>query len=185
MEPKIDMTDIHMIQEQLSYVRWVYWRENVLFSPIWWLLLINTLVVIGIWWRFVDRKRIGRILLFGFIVFSSVMFLDMLGGELQWWDYPSMVLPWGARVISVDIMIAIYFMLIYQKFRRWRSFILASVIMATFFAFVFEPLARMINIYEPIRWKYVYSIPIYTALSAAAKWIAEKIHTIQQQATES
>lgn len=156
-----------------------YWREEVLYSFQWWFLLISTFVIGYLWWKFVDRSRLRNIVLHGFLTLSIVIFLDVLGSELHLWDYPKMVLPWGSRIICIDIIISLVFMMLYQRFRVWKTYILISLLMALTFAFILEPLAIFMNIYKPYAWKSVYSFPIYFLLSVFIKWLVDTIHRIE------
>lgn len=169
------LMDIMETQAKLSKIRWDYWRNDIIFSYQWWFLIITFVILFIVWIRLLDKRRLLMILLFGFITLNIVTFLDTLGGELQIWEYPKMILPWGPRILCIDLMISIYFMLLYQFFTKWRSYIFASIILSAIFSFIFEPIAILLGIYIQLSWSHFYSFPIYILLAISLKWIVEKL----------
>ena len=169
------LMDIMETQAKLSKIRWDYWRDDIIFSYQWWFLIITFVILFIVWIRLLDKRRLLTILLFGFITLNIVTFLDTLGGELQIWEYPKMILPWGPRILCIDLMISIYFMLLYQFFTKWRSYIFASIILSAIFSFIFEPIAILLGIYIQLSWSHFYSFPIYILLAISIKWIVEKL----------
>jgi len=169
------LMDIMETQAKLSKIRWDYWRNDIIFSYQWWFLIITFVILFIVWIRLLDKRRLLTILLFGFITLNIVTFLDTLGGELQIWEYPKMILPWGPRILCIDLMISIYFMLLYQFFTKWRSYIFSSIILSAIFSFIFEPIAILLGIYIQLSWSHFYSFPIYILLAISIKWIVEKL----------
>jgi hypothetical protein len=66
---------------------------------------------------------------------------------------------------------------VYQHFKRWKSFLIANVIMATIFSFICEPITVWLKIYRLDNWEYAYSLPIYVAKAALVKWIVDVVLT--------
>ncbi|MDP4156135.1 MAG: hypothetical protein Q8929_10915, partial [Bacillota bacterium] len=67
-------------------------------------------------------------------------------------------------------------MTVYQFFRKWKSFIIANLVMAAIFTFIFEPLTVWLDIYQLDNWKYIYSFPIYVAKAVFLKWLVQRIN---------
>lgn len=176
----VELKDIHEAQKTISSLRWKYWNQEVLLSPQWLLLILVLIIFIIVWIKVVEKENIKNIILYGSLTLIITSFLDTLGGELQLWEYPYMVLPWGPRIICIDMMVAILFMLNYQYFKKWRAFLLSTTIMSFIFSFVLEPLTVFLHLYEPIVWKFIYSFPIYIFLAVSIKWIVEKIDSIEK-----
>jgi hypothetical protein len=130
---------IHELQDELRNLRYEYWRDDVLYSYQWFLLLVGMVGILLLWFRYVNRSRLAGILICGLITLEITTSLDVLGAEMQAWDYPSMLLPWGARLFCVDFMISIIIMFLYQWFVSWRIYMLAAAVMSLLFAFVLEP----------------------------------------------
>jgi hypothetical protein len=170
---EVSLRKVEKLQQTLSHLRFEYWKEHVVFSFQWWFLLAALFLSIYLAYRYFDRSRFTAILLFLFITFSIVAFLDIFGAELNLWEYPAMVVPWGTRNLCIDMMMSIFYTLIYQRFSNWSPFIIASAVLAAVYTFVFEPIAIWLHIYMPNKWEIIYSLPIYFLISIFVKWIVE------------
>ncbi|MFA9557529.1 CBO0543 family protein [Evansella sp. AB-rgal1] len=167
--------EIREVHHQLVDMRLEYWLHNNVFTFQWWLLLVVLIVPWFIWWMFVDKRRLKEILLFGTILMILVIVLDDLGVELQLWSYPYQLFSLLPRLISIDQGIIIVFhMLVYQYFPKWKIFIIANIIMAAIFTYIFEPITVWIGIYELDNWRYSYSLPIYVIKAVLVKGIVDE-----------
>lgn len=164
------------IQQKLSSVRLDEWIQNDVFSFRWWLLVILFLLSAFFWWRSVDKSRLIEIVLYTAMVSISALVLDELGEELTLWDYPYDLIPWFPPLTAIDLAsLPLVYSLIYQHFRTWKSFIIATVLMAAIFCFVLEPLFVLSGVYQMITWKSYYGFPIYIAIAILTKVIVKKI----------
>jgi hypothetical protein len=117
-----------------------------------------------------------EILLFGLLVLILVSYLDAVLTELTLWHYEVTLLPVWSRLVSMDFtVLPVTYMFLYQYFKSWKSFIMASVIMAGVFAFAGEPFLEWANIYTELTWKHIYSFPIYIVIALSLRWLAEKV----------
>ncbi|WP_227939394.1 hypothetical protein [Alkalihalobacillus deserti] len=81
-------SDIQNVHQQLSDMKFEHWFHDNLFPFQWWLLVITLVLPWFIWWKFVDKKRINNILLFGSLLMLLVMMMDDIGVEMHLWSYP-------------------------------------------------------------------------------------------------
>ncbi|MGN7943287.1 CBO0543 family protein, partial [Metabacillus sp. 22489] len=58
-------------------------------------------------------------------------------------------------------MIPVAYMLLYQYFRTWKSFILAQIIMALTYAYIGEPFCEWVKLVNYLEWRYRYSFIYY------------------------
>jgi len=131
-----------------------------------------------VWWILVDKKRLGEIVLFGLFIALTATLLDAIGNELTLWAYPHVLFPYVPRLCSVDFsLLPVMFMLIYQYFPKWKTFIGAITLVAAAGSFLAEPLFILMSIYEPHEWRVVYSFPVYIIIAIVFKWIVSKIKT--------
>ncbi|WP_070121370.1 CBO0543 family protein [Bacillus marinisedimentorum] len=138
------------------------WLQNELFTWQWWVLVGFLVIPWGIWFLLVDRKRILEILLFGMMTSVIVITLDVYGHHNGFWGYPIELFPADPGGISFDLgMIAVAFMLLYQYFVPWRTYLPALLAMAVGFAFIGEPFANRLQLYHLLDWKYRYSFVLY------------------------
>lgn len=169
------------IQKQLSNLEHDYWKDNVVFSLNWWFLLMLLIVPWFIWWKFVDKKNIKQILLYGTYIMVVSSTLDDIGIATALWAYPYQLFQVGDRLNSVDLTaLPILYMLVYQYFPKWKSFIISSIIFSFFYAFIFEPFFILLGIYRIIKWKYIYSFPIYIIMGIVGKFFVEKIDKVSK-----
>ncbi|MBM7573343.1 CBO0543 family protein [Aquibacillus albus] len=167
--------EIRNFHQQLYEMRLEYWIGHDLFTFQWWLLLFVFIVPWIIWWRLVDKKRIRQILLFGTLLMILVMFMDDFGVETHLWSYPYQLVNVMPRLIPIDQgILAVAHMLVYQYFSKWKQFIIANIVMAAIFTFVFEPLTVWLGIYKLENWRYIYSLPIYFLKSVLIKGLVDE-----------
>lgn len=83
--------DVVKKREELSTLNLDYYLRHNLFNFDWWLILALTVFSYIIWCRFVDKKRIREILLFGLMIIAIADFIDVLGTGYMLWGYPNMI----------------------------------------------------------------------------------------------
>jgi len=163
----------------LSKARMDHWLADGLGTWRWWVLLIILIIPWFIWYKYVDKKKLHEIILFGTIIIISDITLDEIGFELSLWHYPIDVIPLFPRLTSIDYTaIPVIKMVLYQYFPTWKSFFWAMVAMATVFSFIAEPLIVKLGFYTVLKWNYIYSFFIYIASGLCARWIVKKIFEI-------
>ena len=179
--PKYD--DIQHLDYKLEQMKKEYWIHHDLFSFQWWLLLFILIIPWLIWLRYVEKKRIMEIVLFGSLLMILVELMDDIGVNLHWWSYPYQLFQAIPRLTAVDNgIIIVAHMFIFQFFKKWKSFLMANLIMATIFTFICEPITVWLHIYKLDHWRYVYSLPIYILKAALVKWVVERLMTVKNKA---
>jgi len=167
-----------LLYKQLSIEHWVNYE---VFSWQWWLGIAFVVIPFLVWWKLVDRRRILEIAVFGLLINVFASFLDVLGSESVLWNYTIRTLPQIPLLFPVDyILLPILYILIYQRYKAWKQFLLASTIIALALAFVVEPLAVYIKQYQLISWQFIYSFPIYILISIFSKLITTKMLSRQE-----
>lgn len=157
-------------QDMYVYLDFQGWLNYELFTWNWWLLLVSLIVPWIVWFKLIDFKRVIEILLFGALVFIITTYLDTIGEDLRFWVYPTELFPWDLRGFGFDIsMVTVTYMLIYQYFNSWKSFVIALISMAAFFAFIGEPVCHYLELVTYIRWTYSYSFLYYIILGLSIK----------------
>lgn len=129
-----------------------------------------------VWTLLVDKKRIRTILLVGLITSLLAIMMDDIGISLSLWAYPYQIVYFMNRLKTVDVsIIPVFYMLLYQYFRTWKSFMIALVLLCLFAVFVAEPIFGKLGMYERIQWEYWYSGPIYLLMGVFVKGLVDKI----------
>lgn len=169
------------LQDKLTQLNLEGWLENELFTWNWWLLLVFALLPWIIWIKFVDRKSLMEILLFGTFICIPTVFLDVIGYNYKLWDYPITFIPNIPRAIPFDMsMIPVSYMLLYQYFSTWKTYMIFLVVLAGSFAFIGEPFSVWANLTFYFKWHYVFSFLYYILLGITVKIIIEKIKSISK-----
>lgn len=163
------------LQQELLSLRTIDWYEKV-FSLQWFFLVFLLIVPWIIWWRLVKRKHIAEILSYGLLISATSSFLNGNGLNLLLWSYPYRLLPFSPSmyIISYSVL-AVTFMLMYQYFRTWKSFATANVIMASIYAFIFQPILKWIGMYTMINWSYFYSFVLYIMMGLGLRLLLQAI----------
>jgi len=152
------------------------WIHYDLFSYQWWMLVAVLIIPWFIWWKYVDKKRLLEISLYGAFVLLVVSYLDGILTELIFWAYKYKLVPIWPRLIAADFTaLPVIYMMVYQYFREWKSFLIVTTIIAGAFAFIGEPFLQWVGIYKHFSWKHIYSFPIYIAIPAFLKWVVDKM----------
>jgi len=169
------------IQWQLTVTRFHEWIEDDIFSFNWWTLLILFLLCFYIWWKLTDKSRLNEIILYAGFITIMILILDELGEELSLWDYTTDLFPVFPPITAIDLScMPMVYSLIYQCFRTWKSFIIATLVMATIFCFICEPIFVWSGVYQMLKWKSYYGFPIYISLSLISKAAVTKIYSISK-----
>ncbi|MFC7060408.1 CBO0543 family protein [Halobacillus seohaensis] len=168
--------EIRDVHQQLYDMRLEYWISHDLFTFQWWLLLFVLFIPWIIWGIFVDKRKINKILLFGTLLTILVIMLDDFGVEKHLWSYPYQLINIMPRLVAIDQgIIVVAHMFLYQYFPEWKRFIIANIVMALVFTFIFEPLTVWIGIYKLENWHYIYSLPIYIMKAVFIKWLVDEL----------
>lgn len=167
------LIEVRKLSSELSFEHWIRAELN---TWRWWLSIILLILPLVIWWKFVDKNRIFEILTFGLFILMLATLSDVIGSELVLWNYTIRILPIVPRLLPFDFTIApVIFMSLYQYYPTWKGFIIASLVMSAVLAFIAEPLLILMNLYEVITWKFIYSYPVYLSAALISKWLVCRI----------
>ncbi|WP_186577192.1 CBO0543 family protein [Aquibacillus kalidii] len=158
-----------------------YWFSETVFTFNWWLLAISSIVVFVVWIIVLDKKRIIEIAAFGLLVGTTTFILDSIGVALVLWSYPDRVIPILPPIAEIHkIHLPITYMIIYQYFSTWRSYLVSVVIASFTFSFILEPLTVWLDIYKIYHWEYIYSFPLYILIGFILRAIMLKARKMER-----
>lgn len=103
-----------------------------------------------------------------------------MGLSFSLWGYPYTIMHTPEIIEIHNIMMPILYMMLYQYFRQWKTFLIAAAINAILFAFILEPLIVWLQIYKLYKWKYIYSVVPYFIIAVVLKWVINKIKSTDQ-----
>ncbi|MBP1153673.1 MULTISPECIES: CBO0543 family protein [unclassified Paenibacillus] len=145
-------------------------------SPQWWLLLAFLIVPWLIWFKVADKKRMLEIVVVGLLVAMATKVLDLIGYNLNFWDYPIQIVPLVPEAFAFDLsMIPVAYMLLYQYCKTWKSYCLGLVCLSVVYAFIGEPFCQAIMLVVYYKWKYIYSAVYYVVTGITVRVIVENL----------
>lgn len=168
---------LELARRQFNEASFQYWLHQNLFTWQWWLLIAMTVAPWFVWWHWVDKSRLSEVITYGLFIGTVCTMLDLTGTNLVLWGYPYQLL-WFIipPIIPIDLCILpVEHMLLYQYFPRWKTYLLALIVLSAFNAFIAEPLFVRGDMYDLYHWKYIYSFPIYILKSLPIRWLMQKI----------
>ncbi|WP_096201733.1 CBO0543 family protein [Bacillus sp. FJAT-45350] len=170
------------LRKQTWELHYNYWLTETLFSFNWWLLLTTTFLFFIIWIFVLDKSRLLEIMTYGLLVSTIAFILDLIGITMVLWSYPDRLTPLMAPILEIHKMhMPVIFMIIYQYFHSWRSFITVMTLTSGIFAFALEPLLIWLQIYEIHNWRYIYSFPLYIIIGVFLKWLIGKLKSVESK----
>lgn len=172
--------DVLEITEQYKYTKTEYWLSENLYTLSWWILLITSIGIFIVWIIILDKKRIFEIITYGFFVGTVAIYADVLGVWLNLWHYPITITPMHLPFEIHRLQMPIIYMVIYQYFKTWKTFLIAAAINAFIFAFLLESLLVWLKVYEPIHWKHIYSLIPYFLIALVFKWLIKKFKQLDK-----
>src|SRR5699024_7864604 len=102
--------------------------------------------------------------------------LDIIGTSFAFWTYGFKVVQMLTTMSTVDMtLLPILNMCLYQLFPKWKSYMIASIVLALIGTFIVEPLFAWGDIYILHEWKYIYSFPIYITFTTFLKCFVQTI----------
>lgn len=162
------------LQRQVTSERYIYWKNEDLFTYQWWILVGIAVLSLGAWLVLLDKKKARKMLQFGSLVVILAMFMDCIGTELILWGYPHHFLYLVPLLNPVNIVaLPVTYMLIYQCCSGWKKFLAVLTIFAAVFSFIAEPLLTLMDIYRLYDWRYEYSFPVYITMGVSLKWFCD------------
>ncbi len=148
-----------------------YWKEWALYTTFeFWLmvaLFIGSLVVVLIK---IDKTKIFLIGFYGYSIHMTVGYLDMLGRNLGFWNFPFPLIPALPGLVLDSSIVPVTFMMVYQwTLNRNKNYYLYSFLTAVFFGFIFKPLMGalgVLKLYGKANYFYVFIVYVATFLIA-------------------
>lgn len=169
------MNELINIHEKYAQLHKHQFFENVLFSYQWWFLIGISILSWTMWGILVNKKRLNSILLIGLVTSTSALILDDIGISMNLWIYPYYLFPFSSVQYPIDLaIIPVFYMLLYQYFPQWKTYLVSLTLVTLFAVLVAEPLFTHLGIYIPIYWNHWYSAPGYMVLGIVGKGLVDQ-----------
>ena len=128
-----------------------------------------------------DRTRIIEISMVGILSSGIAFILDQIGSSLGYWTYPYTLTHFERDLCAISdfSLIPFFYMMIYQWFPKWKTYLLGTFLFSLFVSFVAEPIFKWLGIYILLNWKYIYSVPGYVLLGIFVKVVMQRFKEIE------
>lgn len=148
------------------------WQSEVLFTWRWWIGVLLTVITWLFWIKIRKRFSTQRLLTAGYFVMVISLTLDVLGVQIGLWSYRYEVIPYIPAFVPWDLaLMPIVIMTLIQFFPAIRPMVKA-LLFGLLTSFVGEPVVVWLDMYKPISWKPLYSLPIYMLIYFVAHRMA-------------
>ena len=173
--PDVDM------QRRLTTLHINDWLHEDVFHLRWWFLLSLLIFFVFVWWKMVDKARLSEISLYAALTTIVALGFVEIGEELILWDFPTDIIPIFPPLTAVNLAsLPIIYSLIYQYFGTWNSFLWASLGAAAIFCFILEPILVWGGLYQLLKWKHHYGLPVYLIMAICIRLVLIKIFAITE-----
>ncbi|QUH25325.1 CBO0543 family protein [Serpentinicella alkaliphila] len=140
-----------------------YWLKNILFTWQWWIGVLLTILPWAIWIKYRRKESTTRLLFAGTVTIIITYFLDLIGTILGLWYYKWKVIPliptympWDYTLFPVSIM---FFLQVKPNASKYTKSFIFSIMSVGF-----EKLFVWLDFYKEVRWRSLYSFPIYIVI---------------------
>lgn len=161
-EQVIHIIDINVNQiTELMYEKFNIWVHYELFSWRWFIGLFLTTIPWVIWYVVTrNNKNMDRFLFSGFLTIIIAVALDIIGDQYGLWHYRFNVVPilptyfpWDFTLMPVTVMFLL-------QIKPKANPFLKAILFALISSFLGEPFFYWNDMYNPIHWRFIYSVPI-------------------------
>ncbi|PLT34073.1 CBO0543 family protein [Bacillus sp. V5-8f] len=175
------MVEMRKIEDKLLHIDINHWLEYEVFTWQWWMLVVFLIMPWIIWFFLVKRDHIIQTFLFGMFILIITKLFDVIGLQYGLWEYPIQLLPIIPRGLPFDMsMVPVAFMLLYQYFNTWKTYLIAQILMAVLYAFIGETFSEWVQVVSYIRWNYIFSFFYYILVGVGTRFILLKLIALQE-----
>lgn len=151
-----------------------YWINNSLYSSFeYWLLVAFLLAPLVILFFKIDKCKIFLICFYGYSVHMLSLYTNVIGINRGLWNYPFPIIPDLPSIAFDSSLVPITYMFMYQwTLNQKRNYYLTAILLAMFFAFLFEPLLIQMDLFKMYgKINYIHRFFVYVLIAMLAKFI--------------
>ncbi|MBB6215413.1 hypothetical protein HNQ80_001502 [Anaerosolibacter carboniphilus] len=90
------------LQRKLRDASMNYWIKHVFNTWQWWLNIATLILPVVLWWKLVDKRKLMKIVIYGFFASAFAVFFDTIGETSVLWEYPYLIIPMDYILIDTD-----------------------------------------------------------------------------------
>lgn len=160
---------------------WLKWSLYTTFE--FWLMVaifIGSLILVLIK---IDKHKIFLLGFYGFCIHMTLGYLDMLGRNLGFWNFPIPFIPALPGLVLDSSIVPVTFMMVYQwTLNHNKNYYLYSFFTAVFFAFLFKPLREVLGVLKMYgKSNYFHLLIVYTTAFLISRLITNVFLWLQKK----
>lgn len=150
------------------------WSEHVVFSGLWWLGVILTILPWLIWIKYRKKDSTNRILFVGYFVGVISLCLDVIGDQLGLWHYRMVVIPFLPTYIPWDLTLMPLSVMFLIQIKPKVHPLIKAIVFAFLSSYIGEPFFDWLGVYVLDKWKYLFSVPIQFLIYLMADYLSRR-----------
>lgn len=132
--------------------------------------------------KFIDKKRLKDLLLFGSLIAVAGALVDIIGITMGLWEYTIHFIPISPSVFPFDFtIIPVLYVFVLQYSTSWKSYIIYSLLAAGFNCFIINPIYIYLGILKYHRFNVFYMFLSIFIITTLLKLIYDWIGNIQRK----
>jgi hypothetical protein len=171
--------DIRMEFWGKLYHQWI--SEEFLSFP-WFVALAVLFISYLILAKFIDKKRLKDLLLFGSLIAVAAALVDIIGVTMGLWEYTIHFLPISPSLFPFDYTIVpVLYVFVLQYSTSWKNYIVYSLLADGFNCFIINPLYIYLGILKYHRFNIFYMFLSIFIITTLLKLIYDWIGKVQRK----
>lgn len=150
------------------------WQEHVVWGPLWWMGVFLTVAPWLLWAVYHNKRSTDLLLYVGCFIALVSLCLDILGDQLGLWHYRFNVIPVLPTYFPWDLTLMPVSVLVFLEYKPKASPFIKALAFALMASYLAEPFFTWLKVYNPVHWRFSYSIPIQFLLYLAAHALSRR-----------
>ena len=168
---------LHMEYWVQSYQHWIS-KEFLSFA--WFFNIAFLLILYIVLVKYIDKKRLRELLLFGSFIAVTATFIDIAAVTIGLWEYKVRLFPVSPAPFPFDFtVVPIFYMFVLQYTSSWRSYLVGSLLASGLFSFVVTPVYVLLGIKQYHKFNHIYMFILVFVTTAIIKVIYNWISKIE------
>ncbi|WP_100404347.1 CBO0543 family protein [Bacillus solitudinis] len=173
--------EIDKISNQLTDLRWEIWTNYTLFTWQWWMLFGACIVMLVLFFIFVKKEKFLPTIAYLGIIYIINKNLDDVATAMDWYDYRMQLEPIIPTMLPANLfIIPIGLSIIYQRYEKWKSFLISLVIFSGFVSYIALPLMKTVDIYLEKAWNANWSFISLVVMAIVTKLIIDRVKLLHK-----
>ncbi len=167
---------IDKLTNQVTDLRIELWTNYTLFTWQWWVLLVACIIMLVLFFLFIKKERLLSSIAYLGIIYILNKNLDDVATAMDWYDYRMQLEPIIPTMLPANLfIIPIGLTLLYDRFKKWKSYLIALALVSAFISYVALPMMKTVDIYLEKSWNANWSFISLVLIAVISKTVIDKV----------